>query len=81
MWFDKRAVPRAYINEWILIFFNIIDLLQLFIIPQSVTTAAQWCATNGQAEKNSQSCRRNAFQIFLLVTVNLQLTVMLPICL
>lgn len=27
MWFDKRAMPRAYINEWILIFFNVIDLL------------------------------------------------------
>lgn len=52
MWFDKCAMPRAYINERILIFFNIIDLLELFIIPLSKTTAAH-SVTNGQANINS----------------------------
>lgn len=63
MWFDKRAMPKACINERILIFFNIIDPMQLFIKPQSATTAAQ-CATNGQAKKNSQSCRRSSLKSF-----------------
>lgn len=46
-----------------MIFLNIIDLSRLFIIPQSETTAAQG-ATNGQAKKNSQSCRRSALKVF-----------------
>lgn len=45
-------MPRASINERILIFLYIIDLLQLFFItPQSETTAAQRAA-NGQAKEN-----------------------------
>lgn len=48
MWFDKRAMPRAYKNEGILIFLNIIDLLQLYIMSQNRTADA----SDGQANTN-----------------------------